>query len=321
MGAATTTEINVELSLLDGEIYREKKGDGGYKIKYRGLLKLNRYARISIIKPPKIFYEGGYVGNPYKVVEDGFTRGGIARAIGIGRSPMGGIILSEQSIFYDTSLSLANDLLHAIRINPAIGFIATSKNDKPEQYKYWLKGEEITKEVEGTGWCYIPINQYMGGVYINIREQGVAYIMEKHNSVISGMSRYLQTLIDKQVLRSHPAIGIDSVENIRVETTKKGKDVIGIVTMDVWDDPVQLDKIEDIQTHINEEGTADGIIGVDEVFSNEEEVVAKNDDNKTETTEKEDLISIIRGNPEKYLHKISKPIYEMTKEELKKIIG
>ncbi len=270
--------------------------------------------------PDKIYYVGKYVTNPHKIEENGYVRGAIVKGIGIGQSEAGGIIVNEQIVFYDTSVVLADNLMRSIQAYPESGFVAASKDDRPKTFQYRKKGELCIKKVEGEGWRYIPINEILGGICVNIRETNIAYAMKNHLSILRGMSKYIETLIGKQILRTHPSIGITVAPKPNIKTTENGKDVISEVQLRIRKNSLEPESIKKIQKVVAEKGTTIGMEGVNVLQGEKKEDHSENEVIKDD--ERFQLIEKIKSDPNRYFDKIvgmGKSIEDMTIDELKKI--
>lgn len=318
--------VKVSLSETEKQIYLNKGGK--VEITSKGYKKLNQYAKISIVKPPNLIFKGQIKGNPYFIYKEGYLRGAIIRAMGIGYTVGGGVVISEQTVNYDVGVVFANELLRNIKDYPESGFMAADDKDIPDKVTYLVNDKENEFPTKGRKWKYYQLDPWAGGAFVDPRSPNIVQLVASHMQRLSSLSTRINTMVEKQVLRNHPAIGIHYVINPDYIPNERGKkDLIGTAEIYMWKTSLSEERILEVRQDIIDGKTFDDIRILTkhhDITEVEEEEVH---DEKTEPsvidtdTEKEMLLERIKKSADKYLFREPGKSYtQMSVDELKKII-
>jgi len=339
---AKAIKVTVRLSSLEGHIYQTEGGD--VLIRAAGYLKLNQFAKISILKPDTLVYRGDKVGNPhYEYTSDGNILRMYVKGIGIGYVVGGGIVINQHTATYDDNVIMVNSLIKVINDFPRAGFMVTDKDDLPEEISYFVRSNKITFKTYNIAWKYYPMGENMGGIMYDIRHPQVTNIMRKQWEGRKNLDSSMSTLLSKHILRTHPAIGIDRVTKYDTEISETGERyIVGYVDMYMWKSSLKKNDIvsyyEDInngRSFLSSEGISlvDNMmssyeeddelrLGVNDILPVEEADIVENKESfpKNDEELRANIIAHIKAHADELMNMdIDKPIYEMTLEELKNI--
>jgi hypothetical protein len=186
-----------------------KQVEKKHAIASAGYIHLNKVASISILTPPTVVRDGQEQPNPY-VERNPKTRAiesVIVRKIGIGYSPAGNLVAIDKTLYY----------------NPYTYFIQSiqAKMNK----KKWVKGEKTEEQaspdaaVVGVAedkpdrpgsWVFFPIELPLG-LWVNYEDPAIIDCLEEHTQRQRFGDRTAQTIVERNILKDHPAIGVSSV--------------------------------------------------------------------------------------------------------------
>jgi DNA repair exonuclease SbcCD ATPase subunit len=338
-------KVTVRLTTLEDHMYAD--GYGNIRIKAKGYLKLNQFAKISIIKPDTLVYGNyGTVGNPYKHYgTDGELLNMVIKAYGIGYVVGGGIVMVQHTAAYDSNTILTSKMLDCIKDYPSCGFITSGPEIMPEVIEYSVGTRIIKIGTSGIDWKYHPMGGSLGGIMYNVRSEEINRLLREHWESQRNIDSIMNTLVTKQILRQHPAIGVDTVGKIKERTAENGvKYLEGYVDLYMWKRNLTKERILELENSINS-GTVQLVAYDDgqntdgelkEIRHTEGSTLLHDDEEMTSNhavveipiniiedtdEEREKLLSIIRSHPEMFLcADISKPVYEMNTQELTNII-
>jgi len=331
-------KVKVRLSSLEGHIYVDPKS-GKVLIKAAGYFKLNQFARISVLKPDNMMFNGDVVGNPYKFYgNDGNLMGEAVKAIGIGYVMSGGIVICQHTAIYNDNIELVAKLLTCIEDYPQSGFMVSSEDEMPPAITYMV-GNKLRKfDTADTQWVYYPLGVHLGGIRYDIRNPQISMIMRNHWETRRNIDATMNTLVTKHILKNHPAIGIDTVADVSQETSENNtKYIAGYVHMYMWKKSLTQQRINELYEYVIAGNTfvgedvklIDGII----TYTNDDEndpSIAENvtlpDKKETivivdDASAKDRLIKVIKNNAGQFLGDLpDKPIYDMSVAELEQYI-
>jgi len=339
---AKAVRVTVRLSSLEGHIYQTESGD--VLIRAAGYLKLNQFAKISILKPDTLVYRGDKVGNPhYEYTEDGNILRMYIKGIGIGYVVGGGIVINQHTATYDDNIIMVNSLLKVIEYHPESGFMVTDEDDLPDEISYVARSNLISYKTDQRSWKYYPMGENMGGIMYDIRHPEVGNIIRKQFEGRKNLDSAMSTLLSKHILRTHPAIGIDRVTKCETAISETGdRYIVGYVEMYMWKQSLERNDIINYYEDINNGKSflsSDGISLIDNMMSSYEEddelrldtndilpeeevdiVEEKDEFPQNEEELKANIIAHIKSHADELMNMdIDKPIYEMSLEELKNI--
>jgi hypothetical protein len=189
-----------------------------YPILAAGYTHLNKVAGISILTPKSVIVDGHEMPNPYIERADR-TRAitsVIIRKIGIGYAPSGAIVAIDKTLFYNTYTyflqSIQAKMKEKFWDGPKKGEI---KN--PEAAWYGTEKEDPAKAMDEKGipkhpgrWAFFPTEPPLG-IWINYDDPAILDCLSEHTQRQRFGDRIAQRIVERNILKDHPAIGISQV--------------------------------------------------------------------------------------------------------------
>jgi len=180
-----------------------------FPISYPGYKHLNKVASVNIVTPQKVMIDERERLNPHiernpktKMVETVAIR-----KIGIGYSPAGNITVIDKTLFYNLYAYFIESVQSKMKkvkwdkgkatkdkLHPDCAVIGT-ENEKPEKKGNWAFFETIS-----------PL-----GLWINHEDSAITDCLNEHTQRQKFGDRIAQTIVERNILKDHPAIGIDKV--------------------------------------------------------------------------------------------------------------
>lgn len=333
-------EVTVALSSKESHVYSRQ---GKILLQTAGLRKINRYAKVSIIKPQYQYHDGKKVENPYYVKDAyGNTIAAKIRGTGIGLVVGGGIVMLDQSVYYDIKAILLSEISRTIQRNAYAGFWAPHKYDEMPQH-YHANIEEYhgnTKSTvqnlidvpEQSRWNYIEIDPILGGFYYNILNPDIEKVARQHIDRMSSLSSRMNTYLERQILKNHPVIG--SGEPTRVISDKKDE-ILAEFKLVTWKTALTKEELSKLKEAVEKGETflenldnvhlltvSQSMHTDDKEMQEEEEVETfKDDEEEAVNEERQDLIKWITDpkRVEKSYAYMTKPVYQCSVDELREI--
>jgi len=189
---------------------------GNYAISAAGYVHLNKVASINLVTPKTISVDGVEQPNPYvernrktKVIETVNVR-----KIGIGFSPMGNITVVDKSLFYNCYTYFIESIRAKMKkkkqgsedlLYPDCAFIGT-KFDKP--------GNKSGK------WAFYEIASPLG-IWVDYTHEAIISCIDDHTQRQRFGDRIAQKIVERNILKDHPAIGVSQVEDVSGEQKKR----------------------------------------------------------------------------------------------------
>ena len=176
-----------------------------------GYIQLNKAASVNIVTPKSVIVDGRMENNPH-IERHPVTRlveSVAVRKIGIGFSPIGNITVIDKTLFYNIYTYFIQSLQAKMKAKswdkkanrltdkakfPDCAFVGTL-DDKPEKGK----------------WVFYPTAEPLG-IWGNYEDKA---FLECHDDWTQRQrfgDRTAQKICERNILRDHPAIGIDTVE-------------------------------------------------------------------------------------------------------------
>ena len=195
------------LTEAKGHYYKIQKK---YVISSTGYIQLNKAASVNIVTPKSVIVDGKEENNPY-VERHPITRAidSVAvRKIGIGFSPIGNMTVIDKTLFYNVYTYLIQSIQAKMKAkiydkkaqrltdeskNPDCAIVGT-RDDKPEKGKwvFYLTADPL-------------------GIWVNYEHQAILDCLEEHTQRQRFGDRIAQKICERNILRDHPAIGVDTV--------------------------------------------------------------------------------------------------------------
>jgi len=195
-----------------------------------GYIHLNKTASISIVTPPTVSVGGINQPNPY-VERDPKTKAietVNVRKIGIGYSPIGNITVIDKTLFYNVYTYFIQSI--QAKMNRKIW------DNKAKQYTTELAypnaariGTRMSKpEASDTAaWAFYETASPLG-IWVNYLDPAIQECLEEHTQRQRFGDRIAQTIVQRNILADHPAIGIRSVEYVPGQNKKDGHAVVTV---------------------------------------------------------------------------------------------
>ena len=206
-GKMTLTEKN-------GHIYSFQRGK--YSITAAGYVHLNKIAGISIVTPRTIVMDGIEKSNPY--VERNAKTKAIetvnVRKIGIGYNPAGNVVIIDKSLYFNIYTYLIQNIQAKMKKREwkKVQGGKDIKTDIPIFKNMAEVGtfEDRPIEAPDAKWIFLVTADPLG-IWINYKHEEVQAIMEEHTQRQRFGDRIAQTIVERNILKDHPAIGISTV--------------------------------------------------------------------------------------------------------------
>jgi hypothetical protein len=233
--------VKAELALYEraGQIYQVKKS---FAITNEGYNLLNKVAGISIVTPQKVTADEREHPNPYierhpttKMIESVFIR-----KIGIGYNLAGNVVVVDKTLLYNIYAYFIESIQSKMKkvvwkngkstnekLHPACAQIGT-KDEKPEK----KKGR----------WAFFPTVPPLG-LWINYEDSAIIDCLNEHTQKQRFGDRIASTIVERNIMKSHPAIGVSKVEPQKRLTTNDHKAYVTVYGFRHELGPVQIDEI------------------------------------------------------------------------------
>ena len=196
-----------------------------------GYYRLNQVASLGIITPDniKIPSEDGVrdVANPFPIIDksSGTQRGVWVKKLAVGYSPIGSLVITSTTMFYDFSVYFIADLQKKIRYDKTAGRLCFF--------------DQLTEE------------EKKAGIFMRIEGELGLWANTEHSDVIKCVSTWIQnkqfgerkaqTIAERNALRHHPAL------SVRLEGLRGGdKNHMAEVTVIGWQHSHSKEELEEI---------------------------------------------------------------------------
>ncbi len=208
----------------DGQIMRPvranmalfKKMGHFYKVKNKfaitkpGYKHLNKVASISIVTPLKVMVDGREQPNPYiernpetKLIESVFIR-----KMGIGFSPMGNIVVVDKTLLYNIYSYFIESIQSKMKKVEWKSGRPTDKKIHPDCAVIGIAKEK--PDMDGK-WAFYPTAPPLG-LWVNYEDSAIIDCLNEHTQKQRFGDRIAQTIVERNILKDHPAIGVDEIQ-------------------------------------------------------------------------------------------------------------
>lgn len=218
-----------------------------------GYKHLNKVASISLVTPQKVIVDQQQMMNPF-IERDPRTKAVEAvniRRMGIGFSPAGNIVVIDKTLFYNVYTYFLQSI--QAKMKRRKWNQATNKYDgEPIYPNCAVYGVRTTRPDKPGSWVFFPIEGQLG-IWANYEDEGMRECLDEHIQRQRFGDRIAQTIVDRNILKDHPAIAISQVY-------KKAGAAAGpyaVVTIYGWRNDNAPRDIADIMKQA-EEGTGEG---------------------------------------------------------------
>jgi len=191
----------------------EKSAKFKYAITSAGYVHLNKVAGISILTPQYVIVDGIQQQNPY-IERDRRTKAITSvsiRKIGIGYAPSGSVVVVDKTLFYNTYTYFIQSIQAKMK----------KKNWKTKLPAH-PDAAKIGTETESPGdrWAFFPLESPLG-IWINYDDPAIIDCLDEHTQRQRFGDRIAQKIVERNILKDHPAIGVSQV--FAKETAAQGK--------------------------------------------------------------------------------------------------
>lgn len=201
--------IKAQMGLYEkaGHIYKIKKE---FAISSAGYTQLNKVASINIVTPQKVIVDGVEQPNPY--IERNKRTKAIEtvniRKIGIGYSPVGNITVIDKTLFYNVYTYFIQSIQAKMKKEIWKDNKSTGRKLHPDCAVIGMKKEEPEKE---GSWAFFETASPLG-IWVNYEDPAIIDCLEEHTQRQRFGDRIAQTIVERNILKDHPAIGITQVQ-------------------------------------------------------------------------------------------------------------
>lgn len=180
-----------------------------FSISSAGYVQLNKVAGITILTPQQVVVDGKDRPNP-AIERDPETKAITAvnlRKIGLGYSPAGTLVAVDKTLFYNIYTYFIQSVQAKMKRQEWNDGRPTGKKEFPDCAVYGIRDKTPTKS---GAWAYFPTQPPLG-LWINYEDQAILDCLEEHTQRQRFGDRIAQTIVDRNILKDHPAIGVARV--------------------------------------------------------------------------------------------------------------
>lgn len=234
--------IKAELALYEkaGQIYQVKKD---FAITNEGYNLLNKVAGISLVTPQKVTADEREHPNPYierhpttKLIESVFIR-----KIGIGYNLAGNVVVVDKTLLYNIFAYFIESIQSKMKK-------VVWKHGKPTKEKLHpncaiigTKDERPDSEKKGR-WAFFETVPPLG-LWINYEDSAIIDCLNEHTQRQRFGDRIAQTIVERNIMKSHPAIGVSKVQPMKKSDSKDHRVYVTVYGYRHEFGPAQIDEI------------------------------------------------------------------------------
>ncbi len=201
--------IKAQLGLYEemGQIYAVKKE---YAITHSGYLLLNKVASINLVTPQKVMVDERERPNPFiernpktKLIETVNIR-----KIGVGFSTVGNVVVVDKTLLYNIYAYFIESVQAKMK---KYVWKANQKTDEklhPNAAIIGTAGEKPTKDGR---WAFFETVSPLG-MWMNYEDPAIIDCLNEHTQKQRFGDRIAATIVERNILKTHPAIGISKVQ-------------------------------------------------------------------------------------------------------------
>jgi len=201
--------IKAQMALYEamGHIYKVKDD---YAITSEGYSLLNKVASINIVTPQKVMVDERELPNPCiernpktKLIETVNIR-----KIGIGYSPAGNITVVDKTLLYNLYAYFIESIQAKMK---KVEWKDGKKTDKKLYPNCAILGTEDEKPEKAGRWAFFETVSPLG-IWVNYEDTAIIDCLNEHTQKQRFGDRIAQTIIERNIMKSHPAIGLSRVQ-------------------------------------------------------------------------------------------------------------
>lgn len=203
---------------------------GKWAITSQGYIHLNKVASISIVTPQSVIVDGRPVPNPH-IERDPKTKAIMAvniRKMGIGYSPAGNIVVIDKTLFYNVYTYLIQSIQAKMK---QVKYERGEKTEQKQHPNCAVYGIATEKPSKPGSWHFLPTEGEIG-IWINLEDSAIIDCLEEHTQRQRFGDRIAQKIVERNILKDHPAIGITQVyipDSKKAQESSQG--AVAIVTV------------------------------------------------------------------------------------------
>jgi hypothetical protein len=191
---------------------------GSYAISASGYTHLNKVSSINLITPKTVSVDGREQPNPY--VERGRNKlieTVNVRKIGIGYSPVGNITVIDKTLFYNIYTYFIESLQSKMKKQEYKNGQPTGKLLYPDCAEV---GHRLEKPKKPGKWAFFEIASPIG-IWADYTHPAIIACLEDHTQRQRFGDRIAQKIVERNILKDHPAIGISHLDDVTGEQGKR----------------------------------------------------------------------------------------------------
>ena len=196
-----------KLSEAKGHFYKIQKK---HVISSTGYIQLNKAASVNIVTPKSVIVDGREEMNPF-IERHQQTRAidSVAvRKIGIGFSPIGNMTVIDKTLFYNVYTYLIQSIQAKMKAKEWDNK-TNRQTEKPKYPDCAIVGTLEDKPEKGKWTFFLTADPL--GIWVNYEHQAILDCLEEHTQRQRFGDRIAQKICERNILRDHPAIGVDTV--------------------------------------------------------------------------------------------------------------
>ena len=218
-------KAKMRLTKAAGHIYTAA---GKSRITASGYYHLNKVASINLITPKDVVVDGHRWPNPYVERNSGTKAIETVniRKIGIGFSPAGNITVFDVTLFYNLHTYLIQSFQAKMDADEWKKDKETGRNKKtgakkfPDCARYGTR-DDRPETKEGASWAWYSIADPIG-IWVNYATDPIKDCLSEHIQRQRFGDRIAQTIVNRNILKNHPAIAISDVSGESAEVSIYG---------------------------------------------------------------------------------------------------
>jgi len=202
--------IKAQMTLFErmGHLYKMRKSDEDMPITYEGYKYLNKTASINILSPQSVIVDGREQPNPHIERNDSNMVESVwARKIGLGYSPAGILTAIDKTLFYNIYTYFIQSIQAKMNRKEWKSGKMTDIPLYPNAAEIGLKDEKPDKDGR---WHFLPTAPPLG-IWINFEDPAIIDCINEHTQRQKFADRIAQTILERNIYKDHPAIGISKV--------------------------------------------------------------------------------------------------------------
>ena len=201
--------IKAQLGLYEelGQIYAVKKD---WAITHSGYLLLNKVASINLVTPQKVMVDERERPNPFiernpktKLIETVNIR-----KIGVGFSTVGNVTVVDKTLLYNIYAYFIESVQAKMKKVEWKDNRPTDKKIHPDAATIGTADERPKKDGR---WAFFETVSPLG-LWINYEDPAIIDCLNEHTQRQRFGDRIAQTIVERNILKTHPAIGISKVQ-------------------------------------------------------------------------------------------------------------